>query len=136
MSLLLLFLSFLFSGLTAITNAALAKLGLSAFITIFVLSYYATAFAIGLVMTIVRKERGNRTDALIGLTMGSSNAIAMLMFLHVLKTTDAFFAFPVRSISCLVLTSLVSMIIWRERLSRSQWVGAVLAVVAIVLLTT
>jgi len=135
-SLFLLIVSFLCSGFTAVTNAALAKMGLSAYINIFVLSYYTTAFAIGLIMTIARRERGKRGDALVGLTMGITNSIAMLMFLHVLKFREAFFAFPVRSISCLVLTSLLSMLIWRERLSKSQWVGAILAVVAIVLLTT
>jgi len=134
-SLFLLIISFLFSGFTGITNAALSKLGLSEYITIFVLSYYATAFAIGLVVTTVRRERGKPVDAVIGLIMGVSNAVGMLVFLNLLKITQAFFAFPVRSISCLMLTSIVSMIIWRERLSKSQWVGAAFAVAGIVLLT-
>ena len=135
MSLILLIISFLFSGFTGITNAALAKMGLSEYITVFVMSYYATALAIGIIIMIVLRERGRPLDALIGLVMGVSNAFGMLVFLHLLKITQAFFAFPVRSVSCLVLTSFVSMIIWRERLSKSQWVGSVLAIVGIVLLT-
>lgn len=135
MSLTLLIISFLCSGFTGITNAALAKLGLSAYISVFVLSYYTTALGIGAVIMLVRRERGSREDAVIGLIMGVSNAVGMLVFLNLLKFTDAFFAFPIRSVSCLVLTSLMSMIIWRERLSRSQCVGAGLAVVAIVLLS-
>jgi drug/metabolite transporter (DMT)-like permease len=135
MTLFLLIVSFLFSGVTGITNAALSKLGLSEYSTVFVLSYYATGLLIGAALVAVRRERGKPADALVGITMGVTNSIAMLAFLYVLRFWDGFFAFPIRSVSCLVLTSLVSMVIWRERLSRSQWVGAILAVVAILLLT-
>jgi len=78
-------------------------------------------------------ETGRRA-VFYGLLIGFLGAIGQLVLFHVLIVGPAYLVFPIISLSPL-LTILMSYFILRERASRRSWMGIVLALIAIPMLS-
>lgn len=76
----------------------------------------------------------NRKAVLSGLTIGFLGAIGQIVLFHVLIIGPAYLVFPIISLSPL-LTILMSYLLLKERTSTRSWIGIVLALVAIPLLS-
>lgn len=131
MSFLLLMIAFVLSGGVGLSNKALVEWNLGAYRELYLLAVYATAMILGASAMLVRQEESSAADRRIGSLMGLSLALTMLCFLVALQHMPGIVAFPVRNLGNLVLTAVVSIAAWKERLSRSQWSGIVLAIAAI-----
>ena len=131
MSFLLLTIAFVFTGIVGITNKALIEWGLEAHRNLYMLAFYGTPMLLGTAIMAVRRQESNSADRWVGFVMGSAGALSMLFFLIALQHLPGIVVFPVRNLGNLVLTAVVSIIAWREELSRSQWVGIGLSLVAI-----
>lgn len=131
MSLLLLMVAFVMTGMLNISNKALIEWGLGAYRDLYTLAYYATPLLIGSVVLLARGQRGDVTDMRVGLLMGLGGALALTCLMLALQGMDGIVAFPVRSLGNLVVTAAVSIVAWREHLSGSQKVGIGLSLLAI-----
>lgn len=131
MSLFLLMVAFVLTGMLNISNKALVEWGLGGYRDLYVLAYYGTPLVIGTVVVLVRRHRGDSMDMRVGLLMGLGGALAMTSFLIALQHMDGIVAFPVRNLGNLVCTAAVSIVAWKEKLSRSQKVGIALSLLAI-----
>lgn len=76
----------------------------------------------------------NRKAVLSGLTIGFLGAIGQIVLFHVLIIGPAYLVFPIISLSPL-LTILMSYLLLKERTSTRSWIGIILALVAIPLLS-
>lgn len=135
MSLVLLIIAFVLTGLGSITNKALIEWGLAGYTDLYMLAFYSIATVLGITGMMFQRSKATATDRWVGSLMGISGALGMLFLLVALKAMPGIVAFPVRSLGNLVLTALVSIVAWKERLSRSQWLGIVLALIAIWLIS-
>ena len=131
MSLVLLIIAFVFTGLCSITSKALVAWGLGDYIHIYLLAFYGVPALLGAIGMRIRPTEVSPDDRKVGFSMGLLSAISMLTFLFALELTTAVVAFPVRSVACLLLTCAISIVAWRERLSRVQWLGIGVSIAAI-----
>lgn len=131
MSLLMLVISFVASGLGMVTNKALVQSGLDRYREAYLLTFYATPMLIGLAVMAVRPSKRTPMDWRVGIGMGAVNVFSTLFLLIALHQLQGIVAFPIRNVGNIVMTGLVSILAWKERLSRSQWAGIILALVAV-----
>lgn len=131
MSFILLLIAFVLSGVSAIANKALIQWGLGAYLEIYMISFNGVAAILGGITILILRERGGKKDYSVGFLMGVAATLSGIFFLIALTHTTGIVAFPIRSLGNLVLTTLVSIFAWREKLSRIQWFGMALSLIAI-----
>jgi len=68
-----------------------------------------------------------------GIIFGVPNFFSLVFFLKALGSMDSSIVFPLVSIGVVVSSSLIGIIIFKEKLSRSNWIGIILSVCAIYL---
>ncbi len=134
MSLFLLAVAFVLTGVTGVSNKALVEWGLGRYSSIYLVGYWGVGMLIGLVVRLTSKHGIHRHDIAIGAMMGITGALAMVCLMIALQGVPGVVAFPVRSCANVALTAGASYLLWREDLSPSQWLGVGLAVGAIYLL--
>ncbi len=134
MSLLLLLISFVTTGISQISNRALIPLGLDKYMGLYSIGFWGAGVICGLVMYFFVKHENRRQDVALGMVMGIIGAIAMFLLLVALRTVPGMVAFPVRSCGNIALTAIISYFAWSERLSRRQWLGIACGLVSIYLL--
>jgi uncharacterized membrane protein len=131
MSFLLLMIAFALTGILGISNKALVEWNLSAYRDLYMLAFYGTPMILGSAIMLIRRQESTSDDRTVGFVMGFGGALSMLFFLIALQYMPGIVVFPVRNLGNLVLTAAVSIIAWKERLSRSQWLGIILSLTAI-----
>ena len=134
MSLLLLAISFVTTGVNLILNKAVVELGLAGFAPLYMIGFWSVGIVIGLVVRAVTRHGSTRQDVIVGLGMGAVGSVGLIAFMLALNGLSGVIAFPVRSCGNILLTACVSYAIWRERLSVYQWLGILCAALAIYLL--
>jgi drug/metabolite transporter (DMT)-like permease len=134
MSLILLIISFLLTGLVLITNKALVAWGLEGQTDLYMLAFYGVPLTLAVASNAFHRQKSSRTDILVGLAMGVAGATGTLFLMLALAKVSGIVAFPVRNLGNVVLTGIVGIIFWKERLSKTQWMGILLSLVAILLI--
>ncbi len=134
MSLLLLIIAFVMTGLTMISTKLIVQVGLGNYAIAFVMMCTASAAISAGLAWAVTKPRIEKRDIWMGLVMGASGALAMMTLVLALRHLPGVIVFPVRSSASIALTAAVSCAIMHERLGPRQWVGVALAVAAVYLL--
>lgn len=134
MSAFLLFVAFVLTGLNLISNKAIHPLGLDDYMGLYGLGFWGTGVVLGLITIAITKHGTRKIDAGIGIVMGASGAIGMVLLLIALKTVPGVVAFPVRSCGNTSLTAIVSYLAWREKVTPRQWLGIICGLAAIYLL--
>jgi len=123
--------AFVLTGVINITNKALIEWDLSGYREIYLLASYMTAMILGGSIMLVKPQETSHSDRSVGFLMGIAGTLSMIFLLIALQHLPGIVVFPVRNLGNLALTGFVSIIAWRERLSRSQWLGIILSLTAI-----
>lgn len=97
--------------------------------------FYTFLMALGLCAALVisKKERPGMREVLFGIAIGIPNFFASKFLLLALGRLPSVVVFPSFSIGTMLITTLVGMIFYRERLRKLQWL-ALLAIVSALLL--
>ena len=104
--------------------------------------FLATAFSVSLILgIIVHIIRSPKTglhfkfrNILGGIILGSVNWCATFYFLKGLDTYDISIFVPLFNVSVVILSTLIGFFIFKERMRTVNWVGVLIAVVAIIML--
>ena len=131
MSFLLLMAAFLFTGGMMVTHKGLVELGFGPHNDLYELVFYGTPMILGGLTMLSRRQKSTPSDRSIGICMGISGTLSVLFMLLALEQIPGIVAFPIRNLGSLVATAIVSIIVWKERLSGTQWIGIVLSLAAI-----
>jgi multidrug transporter EmrE-like cation transporter len=104
---------------------------------IFPVQAFFVAGVIGAAWLYFKKERFKRRSLIGGIYLGIPNYFSIYF---VLKALDAFnndgaLMFPILNISVILLSSLTAMIFFREKLRLVNWIGLILAVVSIYMIS-
>lgn len=131
MSFLLLMVAFVLTGLISTTNKALVQWDLGNYRELYLLGFYTAPSILGGLHLALRRSYGDPMDRRVGLVMGVGGALSTVTFLIALQYLPGIVAFPVRNLGNLVVIGMVGIVAWKERLSKSQWLGIALSLVAI-----
>lgn len=134
MSLFLLIVAFVLTGVSQISNRALAPLELGNYMGLYSIGFWGAGVVCGFVLYFFVKHETRRQDVVLGIVMGVVGAVAMFLLLLALRTVPGMVAFPVRSCGNIALTAIISYFAWNERLSVRQWLGIACGLVSIYLL--
>lgn len=97
---------------------------------------FSTAFIMGIAILIVDYYKNNRRfefkSILAGVVLGVPNYFSILFIFKALATNDeASFVYPVNHVGTILVSTLLGLLLFKERLQLRNWVGILLAVVAI-----
>ena len=134
MSLFLLTVAFLLTGVNLIISKTMIELGLIRCVHLYMMVFWGVGVIVGLVVRGITRHECTRKDFTLGVAMGTFGAVAMLTFMIAIDRFSGVVVFPVRSCGNILLTAFLSWIIWRERLSALQWLGILCAALSIYLL--
>lgn len=90
---------------------------------------FLVALVLCAVLVAIKKERPGIRELLFGTAIGIPNFFASKFLLLALKELPAVVVFPSFSIGAMLLTTLVGVVFFRERLTKLQWL-ALLAIIA------
>ena len=107
--------------------------------TLFLTVVFFIAFVISLVIIVSQIASGKETfsgkSILSGFILGSLNFGSTYFFIKSMSVFEPSFLFPVFNVSIVVLTSIIGLTIFKEKLSKINWLGIGIAMIAILLIT-
>lgn len=91
----------------------------------------------GLIMLVVQKELNfNRADIIGGILLGIPNFFTIYLLLKALEIGwDGSVLFPLNNVGTLALTALVGLFLFKEKLSRYNYWGMFIAIIAVILIS-
>jgi drug/metabolite transporter (DMT)-like permease len=96
---------------------------------------FLSAFIISLVVLAIRKElRFTKKELIFGILVGIVNLYSSFFLLLALKLWNGAIVFSLTNILNVVLGTMIGLVIWKDHLTTRQWIGILLALLAIVLL--
>ena len=98
---------------------------------------FISAFIIGMVILVLRKERISKMDFLGGIYLGIPNYFSVYFLLMALSSFDnnGAVVYPILNVGIIVLSSLASYIVFNEKLIKANIFGMILAIFAILLIS-
>ncbi len=96
---------------------------------------FGTAFVIGSTAVIVRKERISAPVVISGAVLGVLNMFAAYFFMSAIGVLPGVVVFPVNGIGVILLSTLVGVLVWKEKLAPRNYIALSLAVAALLFLS-
>ncbi len=95
---------------------------------------FLSAFVLCMALTLIKKQRIGKNEALFGLLVGVPNFFSARFLLYALMELPAVLVYPTFSVGTILVVTLAGTVFFKEKLKSRQWwgVGAILA--ALVLL--
>ena len=131
----LLFLQLVVSGFSNAMSKIYSAFGAAQYKNWFVFYSFLLAAILCGVCRVVKKEgRISGKEALFGLGIGTVNYLSAQLTLQALYSLPSYIVYPVTNAGALVLVSLASVLLWKDKVSRRQVVGIVLICCAVALM--
>lgn len=121
-------------GATDAMSKVYEELGVSALKNHFLLYTFMMAFALCVVVCLVKKQGVTKEDVGFGLVIGIPNFCSALFLLLSLADIPAMIAYPTYSVAAIVMVTLVGVVFFKEKLSRRQILSMFMIFAALVLL--
>lgn len=96
---------------------------------------FGTALLLSAAVTLRRRERFSRETVLVGILLGAVNYSSAIWLIRALRVLPAFQVYPVNSIGIIVLATVSSILIWKERPKGHHYLFYVGAAGAVLLLS-
>ena len=100
----------------------------------FLFYIFAVALVLCLALVICKKERPGWRELLFGAAIGIPNFFSSKFLLRALADLPAVVVYPSFSIGTMLLTTLVGVVFFKERLQKRQWLAMAVIIVALLLL--
>lgn len=121
-------------GMADAMSKIFEELGVKAEESWFLLGAFFTALLLCLGLMLSKKQRPGKWELLFGLLIGIPNYFSSRFFLRSLESVPAVIAFPTYSVGSILVVSAVGVLVFREKLTKRQWVGIGGILAALVLL--
>ena len=95
---------------------------------------FATAFVLCLALVIYKKEHPGFREFLYGTLIGIPNFYSARFLLASMKTVPAVIAYPTFSVGTILIVTLTGVLLFKEKLSKRQWIALAIILGALVLL--
>lgn len=110
------------------------ELGPAEYNSQFLLYTFAVAFVLCSLTALVRGQRLTREDVLFGLLVGIPNYYSARFLLLALSNVPAIIAYPVFSAGTIGLVGAAGVLVFREKMTRRQWIAVGLIIISMILL--
>ncbi|MGD9678521.1 MAG: SMR family transporter [Vulcanibacillus sp.] len=125
---------FLIGGLGDFANKVFQKYCLLEHNTIFLFFVFFTALIVSIKATKAVSNKKN-WDYIIGLMIGVPNLLTSYFLIQALSVIDAVIVFPIFSGGTIILASIISAIAFKEQLKAKEYIGIILMVMAVALIS-
>lgn len=122
------------SGLCDGMSKVHEELGNGALSEHFLFYTFTVALLLCIILIIVQKEKVGLPELGFGILLGIPNFCSCRFLLKALQDVAAVIAFPTFSVATVVVVTLSGLLIFKERLSKKQWLSMGMILVALVLL--
>jgi len=129
-----LFLILLSSGFCDVMSKIHEEMGNPALADHFLFYTFGVAMILCIALIIVKKELFGWKDVLFGILLGVPNYFSASFLLKALNDIAAVIVFPTFSVATVVVISMTGLLVFKEKLSKKQWIGMGLILVALVFL--
>jgi len=129
-----LFLILLSSGFCDVMSKIHEEMGNPALADHFLFYTFGVAMILCIALIIVKKELFGWKDILFGILLGIPNYFSASFLLKALNDIAAVIVFPTFSVATVVVISMTGLLVFKEKLSKKQWMGMGLILVALVFL--
>ncbi len=124
----------LFNGGADVMSKVYEVYGTAALSEQFLFYTFATALALCLGLVVYKKERPGWRELLFGTAIGIPNFFSAKFLLLALTKLPAVVVFPSFSIATMLIVTLSGILVFRERLRKTQWVALIAIIGALFLL--
>ena len=121
-------------GLTDFTSKIYEEMGSAALSDHYLLYTFAAACLLCILLAAAKKQKLTLPDAAFGLLIGVPNYYSARFLLASLSSVPAVIAYPTVNVGTIVAVSLCGMMLFKEKLSRRQWIAMGVILAALVLL--
>lgn len=121
-------------GLTDFTSKIYEEMGSAALSDHYLLYTFAAACVLCIVLAAIKRQGFTPADAAYGLLIGIPNYYSARFLLASLSSVPAVIAYPTVNVGTIVAVSLCGMLLFKEKLSRRQWIAMGVILLALVLL--
>ena len=121
-------------GLTDFTSKIYEEMGSAALSDHYLLYTFAAACVLCILLALVRKQKLTLADVAFGALVGIPNYYSARFLLASLSSVPAVIAYPTVNVGTIVAVSLCGMMLFKEKLSRRQWIAMGVILAALVLL--
>lgn len=121
-------------GLTDFTSKIYEEMGSAALSDHYLLYTFAAACVLCILLALVRKQKLTPADVAFGALFGIPNYYSARFLLASLSSVPAVIAYPTVNVGTIVAVSLCGMLLFKEKLSRRQWIAMGVILAALVLL--
>jgi drug/metabolite transporter (DMT)-like permease len=110
------------------------ELGPAEYSSQFLLYTFAVAFVLCSLTALIRGQRVAREDLLFGFLIGVPNYYSARFLLLALSNVPAIIAYPVFSAGTIVLVGAAGVLLFREKMTRRQWIAVGIIIISMILL--
>ena len=98
---------------------------------------FGSAFIIGILFVIFRNEQFNLKAIPLGVILGTINYASIYFLLKALRidSLESSDVFTLNNVAIVALSSLVGLLMFKEKISKQNWMGIFLAIISIILVT-
>ena len=122
------------SGFCDVMSKIHEELGNSALADHFLFYTFSMALVLCVILILVKRETFGWKDILFGIFLGVPNYFSASFLLKALNDIAAVIVFPTFSVATVVVISMTGFLVFKEKLSKKQWIAMGLILVALVLL--
>ena len=122
------------SGMGDVMSKVYEVYGDPGFQNLFLMFTFLAALILCLGLMVYKKERLGMQELMFGLLLGVPNFLCSLFILKALGTIPGVIVFPTYSVATILVVALAGLLVFREKLSKKQLIGAALICVALALL--
>lgn len=134
LSKLLLIILLLCGGITDSMSNIFDKIGNPYFKDHYLFYTFFVALLCALILCIINRKRISKWDAIMGIVIGLPNYFSARFLLQSLASVPAIIVYPVYSVATIVVVSLVSVFLFKERLGKQKVIAILMVFVALVLI--
>ena len=121
-------------GMADAMSKVFAESGVPGLESLFLLFTFATALIFCIACMLAKGQRLGKWELLFGLLVGVPNFFSSQLLLRALEELAAVMVYPVYSVGGILTVTVVGVLLFRERLTRRQWLALGLILAALVLL--
>lgn len=126
---------FFVDGMTGSTSKIYEQMGNTGLSSHFLFFTFASAFVFSLCVVLKNWERPGIWELLFGIAIGIPNYFSSRFLLRALSTVPAVVAYPIRSVSSIVLIAMTGVLVFHEKLRKVQWAAIAVILLAVILLS-
>ena len=121
-------------GMADAMSKVFEELGNPKFAPQFLFFTFASALVLCICLTLLKKQKIGKNEALYGALVGIPNFFSAKFLLKSLETVDAVIAYPTFSVATILVITLVGVLAFKEKLGKRQWCALGIILAALVLL--